>query len=152
MPLSKKGAAMKRRILVAILAGPLLFGLPILQTLRGQTCSDDESMVKSYVKGITDLVGTVQKETLSDFEKEYHEQSCLTRINLSLTIVSSLIDCLNKAAKDPADTPAQVADIKSKLQNYANLESALEKDRDTLKAAKDTKTAKSLIEKFVLIV
>lgn len=141
---------MKRRILAVILAGPLLFGLPVLQSLRGQTCTDDEGMVKSYLQSISNLVDTVKKESLSDFEKDYHEQSCLTRINLSLTIVNSLIDCLNKAAKDPAATPAQLADIKSKLQDYAKLESALEQDRDTLKAAKDTKTAKSAIEKFVL--
>jgi hypothetical protein len=148
----KKGVAMKRQILAVILAGPLLFGLPILQTLRGQTCSDDEGMVKSYVQGINSLVETVQKENLSDFEKDYHEQSCLSRINLSIGIVNSLIACLNKAAKDPADTPAQTAAIQSKLQTYAKLESALEQDRDSLKAAKNPKAAKSIIEMFVLTV
>ena len=141
---------MKRQILAVILAGPLLLGLPILHLLHGQTCSDDEGMVKSYVQGINSLVGTVQKESLSDFEKDYHEQSCLSRLNLSIGIVNSLIDCLNKAASDPADTPAQVAAIKSKLQDYAKLESALEQDRDSLKAAKNSKAAKSVIEKIVL--
>jgi hypothetical protein len=148
----KKEVTMKRQILAVILAGPLLFGLPILQTLRGQTCSDDEGMVKSYVQGINSLVETVQKENLSDFEKDYHEQSCLSRINLSIEIVNSLIACLNKAAKDPADTPAQTAAIQSKLQTYAKLESALEQDRDSLKAAKNPKAAKSIIEMFVLTV
>ncbi len=141
---------MKRQIVAVILAGPLLFGLPILRSLHGQTCSDDEGMVKSYVQGINSLVGTVQKESLSDFEKDYHEQSCLSRLNLSIGIVKSLIDCLNKAASDPADTPAQVAAIKSKLQDYAKLESALEQDRDSLKAAKNPKAAKSVVEKIVL--
>ena len=141
---------MKRRILTVILTGPLLFGLPILHSLHGQTCSDDEGMVKSYVQSIADLVGTVKKESLSDFEKDYHQQSCLSRLNLSLGIVNSLIDCLNKAAKDPATTQEQIAAVKSKLEKYAKLKSVLEQDRDTLKAAKDTKTAKSIIEKFVI--
>jgi hypothetical protein len=141
---------MKRRILTVIFAGLLLFGLPVLKTLHGQTCSDDEGMVKSYVQSLTDLVGTVKKESLSDFEKEYHEQSCLTRLTLSLGIINSLIDCLNKAAKDPAATPPQLAAIKTKLESYTKLKTALEQDQDTLKAAKDTKTAKSIIEKFVL--
>ena len=143
---------MKHRILAVILAGPLLLGLPIIRSLRGQSCSDDEGMVKSYVQGINSLVGTVQKETLAEFQKEYHEQSCLTRINLSIGIVKSLVDCLNKAAKDPADTPAQLAAIKSKLQTYDKLESALQQDSKSLKAAKNPKAAKSLIEKFVLTV
>lgn len=141
---------MKRRILTVILAGSLLLGLPILQSLHGQTCSSDEGMVKSYVQSLTDLVGKVKKESLSDFEKDYHKQSCLTRLTLSLGIVDSLIDCLNKAAKDPAATPQQVTAIKGKLQNYVKLKSLLEKDRDSLKSAKDTKTAKSIIEKFVI--
>lgn len=143
---------MRRRILIVILGSPLLFGIPLLQSIHGQTCTDDEGMVKSYMQSISTLIGTVQKESLSDFEKDYHEQSCLSHLTLSLGIVNSLIDCLNKAAKDPADTPAQLADIKSKLENYAKLESTLEKDRDSLKAAKDTKSAKSIIEKFVITV
>jgi hypothetical protein len=141
---------MKSRILTVILTGTLLFGLPILQSLHGQTCSDDEGMVKSYVQSLTDLVGTVKKESLSDFEKDYHKQSCLSRLTLSLGIVNNLIDCLNKTVKDPANTQQQVAAIKSKLQNYVKLKSLLGQDRDALKAAKDTKTAKSIIEKFVI--
>jgi hypothetical protein len=143
---------MRRRILIVILGGPLLLGIPHHQSIRGQTCTDDEGMVKSYMQSISTLIGTVQKESLSDFEKDYHEQSCLSQLTLSLGIVDSLIDCLNKAAKDPADTPAQLAAIKGKLENYAKLESTLEKDRDSLKAAKNTKSAKSLIEKFVITV
>jgi hypothetical protein len=143
---------MKRRILVVILAGPLLFGLPILQSLRGQTCSDDEGMVKSYVQGITNLVGAVKKESLSDFEKDFHEQSCLTRLTLSLNMVNSLIDCLNKTAKSSTATPAQVTAAKSELQKYVTLKSALEKDHDKLKAAKNPKDAKSIIENFVISV
>ena len=141
---------MKRRILAIILAGPLLFGLPILQSLRGQTCNDDEGMVKSYVQSLNDLVGTVKKESLSDFQKDYHEQSCLTRLTLSLEIVNSLIDCLTKAAKDPTASQQQAAAIKSRLEDYVKLKSLLEQDRDALKASKDTKTSKSIIEKFVL--
>jgi hypothetical protein len=140
---------MKRRILVVILAGPLLFGLPIRNLLHGQTCSDDEGMVKSYVKSISDLASTVKKESLDDFEKDYHEQSCLSRLTLSLGMLNSLIDCMGKAAKDTTATQEQIAAIQSKLQSYAKLKSALEQDQGTLKAAKTPKTAKSVIEQFV---
>jgi len=141
---------MKRQILAFILAIPLLLGLSVLQSLRGQTCSDDEGMVKSYVQSISSLVGTVRKESLSDFKKDYHEQTCLSQLTLSLGIVNSLIDCLNKAAKAPAVTPQQVAAIKSELQKYDKLESNLKQDRNSLKAAKNTKSAKSIIGKFTI--
>ena len=141
---------MKRRILPLIITGTLLFGLPILRALHAQTCSDDEGMVQSYVQSIDDLIGTVKKETLSDFEKDYHQRSCLSRLTLSLGIIDSLMDCLGKAAKDPAATQEQIAAAKTKLDKYTKLKSALEQARDTLKAAKDTKGAKSAIEKFAI--
>ncbi|HEV2245991.1 MAG TPA: hypothetical protein VGW37_05000 [Terriglobia bacterium] len=141
---------MKRRILPLILTGPLLFGLPILHSLHAQTCSDDEGMVQSYVQSIDDLIGTVKKESLSDFEKDYHQRSCLSRLTLSLGIIDSLVDCLSKAAKDPAATQEQIAAAKGKLDKYSKLKSALVQARDTLKAAKDTKGAKSAIEKFAI--
>lgn len=141
---------MKRRILPLIITGPLLFGLPILHSLHAQTCSDDEGMVQSYVQSIDDLIGTVKKESLSDFEKDYHQRSCLSRLTLSLGIIDSLVDCLSKAAKDPAATQEQIAAAKAKLDKYSKLKSALEQARDTLKAAKDTKGAKSVIEKFAI--
>lgn len=141
---------MKHRILVVILAGPLLFGLPIHHSLLGQTCSDDEGMVNSYVKSITDLASTVKKESLDDFEKDYHERSCLSRLTLSLGILNSLMDCLNKAAKDTTATKEQIVAIQSKLHSYAKLKSELERDQGTLKAAKNPKAAKSVIEHFVI--
>lgn len=141
---------MKRRILPLILTGPLLFGLPILHSLHAQACSDDEGMVQSYVQSIDDLIGTVKKESLSDFEKDYHQRSCLSRLTLSLGIIDSLVDCLSKAAKDPAATQEQIAAAKGKLDKYSKLKSALVQARDTLKAAKDTKGAKSAIEKFAI--
>ncbi len=140
---------MKRRILMVILTASFLFGLSI-HPFFGQTCDDDEGMVKSYLLSINNLISTVKKENLSDFEKEYHEQSCLTRLTLSLGVINSLIDCLNKSAKNTTATKEQVAAIKSKLQTYVKLKSALEHDRDALKAAKDTKTAKSIIENFAI--
>jgi|SRR5690242_1826990 len=141
---------MKRRILPLILTGALSFGLPILHALHAQTCSDDEGMVQSYVQSIDDLIGMVKKESLSDFEKDYHQRSCLSRLTLSLGIIDSLMDCLSKAAKDPAATQEQIAAAKGKLDRYSKLKSALEQARDTLKAAKDTKGAKSAIEKFAI--
>ncbi|HEX5413118.1 MAG TPA: hypothetical protein VFZ27_14800 [Terriglobia bacterium] len=143
---------MKRRILTLLLAGPLFFGLPILHSLLGQACSEDEGMVQSYVQSIDDLVGTVKKESLSDFEKDYHQRSCLTRLTLSLGIIDGLIDCLSKTASNPAATQEQIAAAKGKLEKYSKLKSALEQARDTLKAAKDTKGAKSAIEKFTIAV
>lgn len=141
---------MKRRILTLIFTVPLLLALPVLHSLQAQTCSDDEGMVQSYIQTIDDLVGTVKKETLSDFEKDYHQRSCLTRLTLALGIVNSAIDCLGKAAKDPAATQEQIAAAKGKLEKYMKLKSAMEQARDTLKAAKDAKGAKSLIEKFAI--
>jgi len=141
---------MKRRILVVILFIPLLQALTVRHPLFSQTCNDNEAMVESYEKTLADLVSAVKKESLSDFQKDYHQQSCLTDLNLSLTLVDPLLECLDKEAKDPAATKEHADAAKNKGQIYAKLKSALRQDRDTLKAAKDPKAAKSIIENFAI--
>ena len=143
---------MKRRILMVLLLGPLFLALPVRQSFFAQTCSDDESMVESYEKTLADLVSAVKKESLDDFQSHYHQQSCLTDLNLSLSIIDGYLDCLNKAEKDPAATKEQIDADKNKSQIYSKLKSMLEQDLNALKGAKDPKTAKALIEKFMISV
>jgi hypothetical protein len=141
---------MKRRVLVVIFFIPMLLVLAVRQPLYSQTCNDNEAMVKSYETTLADLVSAVKKESLSDFQKDYHQQSCLTDLNLSLTVVDPLLECLDKEAKDSAATKEQVDAAKSKEQAYAKLKSMLGHDRDALKAAKDPKAAKAIIEKITI--
>jgi uncharacterized protein YfaS (alpha-2-macroglobulin family) len=143
---------MKRRILTILVLGTFLPALSVPKRFIAQTCNDDESMVKSYEKTLTNLVSAVQKESLSDFQSHYHEQSCLTDLNLSLSLIDSLLDCLSKAAKDPAATKEQTDAAKNKTQEYSKLKSVLTQDLDALKAVKEPKAAKALIEKFTIVV
>ena len=141
---------MKRRILVVILFIPLTLVLTVPHPLFSQTCNDNEAMVKSYEATLADLVSTVKKESLSAFQRDYHQQSCLTDLNLSLTLVDPLLECLDKQTKDPAATKEESDEVKNKKQTYATLKSMLGRDRDTLKTAKDPKAAKAIIEKFTI--
>jgi len=141
---------MKRRILIVLLLGALFLALPVRQSLFAQSCKDDQTMVKSYENTLADLVSAVRKESLSDFRGHYHQQSCLTDLDLSLGIVDACIECLSKEGKDPAATKEQADAAKNESQTYVKLKSRLEQDRDTLKAAKDPKAAKAIIEKFTI--
>jgi hypothetical protein len=141
---------MKGRILMVLLLGPFFLALPVRQSSFAQTCNDDEAMVKSYEKTLADLVSTVRKESLSDFQQHYHQQSCLTDLNLSLGIIDACLECFNKEEKNPTATKEQLDAAKNKSQAYAKLKSMLEHDRDTLKAAKDPAAAKAIIEKFTI--
>ena len=141
---------MKRRILVALSGGILLIGFSIEPPLHAQTCNDDEAMVKSYVSALTDTVSAVQKESLSDFEKDFHQKTCMTKLGLSLDIVDGLLGCLDKAAKDTTITKEQADAVNTKRQSYGKLKDKLTRDRSELKGAQDSKAAKALIEKFDL--
>lgn len=137
---------MKCRILVVIFLATFVLGPAY--SAHGQTCTDNEAMVKSYEKTLSDLVSSVKKESLTDFQNDYHQQSCLTDLNLSLDLIDPLLDCLNKEAKDTTATKEQAEAAKAKGEAYAKLKSSLAQDRNSLKAAKDPKAAKALIEKF----
>ena len=141
---------MKRRILVALSGGILFIGFSIEPPLHAQTCNDDEAMVKSYVSALTDTVSAVQKESLSDFEKDFHQKTCMTKLGLSLDIVDGLLGCLDKAAKDTTITKEQADAVNTKRQSYGKLKDKLTRDRSELKGAQDSKAAKALIEKFDL--
>lgn len=115
-----------------------------------QSCEDDEAMVESYRKDIASLVDTTRKESLAEFEKSFHQKSCLTKLSLCLSLADELLNCLDKAGQDPAATKQQAEDTKAKRESYTKLRNKVSDDHKSLKAAETSKDAKALIEKFDL--
>ena len=116
--------------------------------LFAQGCGDDEAMVAYYNKNVTDLVGTVKKESLQAFENAFHQKSMLTNLALFGGTVDRLLSCLQKRASDPATQKEDADAAKSKIDTYNKLKDKIKQDRDALKAAQTEKDAKALIEKF----
>lgn len=115
-----------------------------------QGCEDDEAMVESYRKEITGLVDTTRKESLEQFEKSFHQKSCLTKLSLCLMLADELLNCLDKGGQDPAATKQQTDDYKAKRESYTKLRNKVSNDHKYLKAAETSKDAKALIQKFDL--
>ena len=119
-----------------------------LSQLAAQVCKDEESMVADYKKAVTDMVETVKKESLPDFEKAYHQKSLTNKLTFFGSMVDGYISCLQKHASDPA-TPKEDADAaKEKINAYSTLNDKIKRDRDAVKAAPTGKQAKALIEKI----
>ncbi len=115
-----------------------------------QGCKDEEGMVSGYKKDMADLLTTVRKESLSDFEKAYHQKASAAKLSFYSSIVDSLVDCLDKAVKDPATPKEQLDSLKAKYDTYSKLKETIQHDRDGLKATQEPKDAKALIAKFDL--
>ncbi len=139
---------MKSVLKTTLLAAAVLMCVFSSRLLFAQACQDEESFVADYKKGLIDFVETVKKESLGDFQKAYHQRSCLTKLTLSLGAVNGLLTCLEKAAQDPAATKEQADAYKSKHETYGKLKEKIDKDRNSLKATESAKDAKPLIEKF----
>ncbi|HZO99911.1 MAG TPA: hypothetical protein VFD30_06440 [Terriglobia bacterium] len=118
--------------------------------LIAQTCQDDEAMAANYTKDISDLVAAVKKESLVDFEKNYHQKKCLTKLNLAVNIVGQVADCYNKAAQSTEATKEEIAAAKAKAETYSKLKANIEQSRNSLKSTEVAKDAKALIEKIDL--
>ena len=135
-----------RRIIGTVLLVGGLAGWLGQRTLLAQACQDDEEMSKTTLKDITDLVGTVKKESLGDFERAYHQKSFVSKAGFSLTVISGLVSCLDKAAQDSAASKEQADAYKAKRDSYAKLKDKIEQSRSAVKSA-EQKDAKALIEK-----
>ena len=135
-----------RRIIGTVLLVGGLAGCLGQRTLLAQACQDDEEMSKTTLKEITDLVGTVKKESLGDFEKAYHQKSYVSKAGFSLTVIAGLVSCLDKAAQDSAASKEQAEAYKAKRDSYAKLKDKIEQSRSAVKSA-EQKDAKALIEK-----
>jgi len=120
-------------------------GLP---QLFAQGCKDEEGMVADYKKAVTDMVETVKKESLQDFERAFHQKNVANKLTFFGSMVDGYISCLQKSASDPA-TPKEDADAaKRKIEAYSKLKDKIKQDRDAVKAEPTAKEAKALIEKI----
>lgn len=143
---------MKSKIGIVLLIGitpTALFG----QRTRApapEACQDEAAMLGEATKTVTDLVEAVKKESLQDFQKAYHQKSCLSKLTFCVSAVSGLVSCLEKAAEDTLATKQQVADYKAKRERYSKLQDRITQDRNALKATEVAKEAKVLIEKLDL--
>jgi hypothetical protein len=115
-----------------------------------QACADEESMVTDYEKGLSELIGTVHKEKLDEFERAYHRRSCLSKLNLCDGILDMVTACYDEALKDSSTPKANVDTYRAKRDAYAKLKEKLMHYRDSLKAKGEDKDAKNLIETFDL--
>ncbi len=141
---------MRSTINLVLLVGTCLGFFFATPPLAAQACKDEEGMVTDYKKDMAALLTTVRKESLSDFEKAYHQKASAAKLTFYSSIVDSLVGCLDKAVQDPATPKEQLDGLKAKHDTYAKLKEAIQRDRDGLKAAQEPKDAKALIAKFDL--
>ncbi len=116
--------------------------------LPGQACKDEEMMSDESRKALAELVGTVKKESLQDFQRAYHQKSCFNKLTFSLSAVNGVLTCLDKAAQDTTAAKEDLDAYKAKQEAYGKRKERIERDRKALKDAADAKDAKALIEKF----
>lgn len=139
---------MRTEIVYLLLMGAASIGVAGQKQAPPPACQDEEAMVTDYEKGLQDLVGTVKKENLADFERAYHRKTCLTKLNLCASILEGAIACLDSAAQDSSASTEQAGAIAAKRDAYTKLKEKVGHYRDSLKTAEADKDAKALIEKF----
>ena len=116
--------------------------------LQAQACQEEEGSVAAVTQDLSGMIGEIQKESLTEFQKHFHQQSFASRLSIGLQTAGELVGCLDKASHDPAATKAQLDAIKAKQATYQKLQAALQAGSQSLKSAKSARTAKAAIEKF----
>jgi hypothetical protein len=131
------------------LAAPMaLLALQAQSSPPVQSCAPDEAIVSSMKQDLATLVGTVKKESLDDFQRAFHQQSCMSRLSICLHSVDDLLTCLDKSSHDAGATKGQSDSAKSKQDTYTKLKTAMQAYVQKLKGTTDAKAAKAAIEQF----
>lgn len=116
-----------------------------------QVCKDEVSMVDASKQDLLELVGTVKKESLPDFERDNHQKSAVSRLTIHLSMLGGLVSCLDKAAQDPSTPKADADAAKAQHDAAAKLQERLQQERDAIKGTQASKDAKSLVEKLDMV-
>lgn len=136
---------MKWRIIMNLVLTALVL---VGARLVAQSCDDDDAMAQGSVATIADLVATVKKETLADFQTKYHQKSAVSKLAFAIAGLDEAIECRSKAGQDSTATPDQAAANRSKQESDTKLRQRFDQYRKELKATDDPKAAKALIESF----
>lgn len=141
-----------RRKVAASLWGAMVFLCVFFSPApaRSQACEEEDAMIRDYRKSLVELVDTVRKESLEQFQRAYRQKSCLNRLTFFLVAFDPVLECLEKAAAAPNTPKAQATALREKHEGYVKLKAKVEEYRDALKKAGDDKAAKAVIEKFEL--
>lgn len=136
-------------IAVVILISALLLAHPREEKKAPvELCVDEAAMVAEYQTRLAELTLQVRQESQEDFQKAYHQKSCLTLLTLYVVTLDGALACLDAAAKDESAPKRQRESYKAKLDSHTALKTTLTQFRDDLKAAKNPAAAKAVIEKF----
>jgi hypothetical protein len=139
---------MRNAIQFGLLMGAALVCFLSPRPVIAQVCKDEEAMVGNYQKSVGDLVQTVKKESLTDFERAYHQRGGVTKLSLWLNVLDGLESCLTNASQETTTTKEQADGYKAKLEAITTLKVKIQHDRDELKAAAAAKDAKAVVEKI----
>ncbi len=141
---------MRIAIGVSVVAAAALMNALFPQVFVGQACKDEKAMVDDFKQGLVTTVDAVKKESLEDFEKSFHQKTCLSKLTLCLNVMDEVLNCLDKASQDPSATKDAAAAYKAEKESYEKLKEKLTQYKTQLKAAEAPKDAKALIAKFDL--
>lgn len=145
---------MNKVIQAALVTGVCLLAAASLAAFQNQapptteSCKDPETVVTAVQQDLAETVNTVKKESLDDFEREFHQQASMSKLSIYLQTVSDVLSCFEKASHDPQTSKSQQDEIQRKQSAYKKLQTTAQADLQALKTVKEPKDAKADIEKF----
>jgi hypothetical protein len=141
---------MKATLGIGLAATAVLVNALATKALFAQACKDEQGMVDEFKQGLLASVDTVKKESLENFERSFHQKTCLTKLTLAINAMDEVLSCLDKASQDASATKEQAAAYKAQKESDAKLKDKLTQYKSQLKAIEAPKDAKALIERFDL--
>lgn len=139
---------MKRPWAFTVLATAVVGVLLLPRGVRAQACKDEVAMVDASRQDLVELTATVKKQNLPDFEQTNQQKRAVNKLRVHNGMLQDLVNCLDKAAHDTSVPKADADAAQAQHDASAKLLEKRQHEQNEIRDAKESKDAKTLIEKL----
>ena len=113
-------------------------------------CIDEEGIVTYYHGQMSELLGKIKQESISQFERNYHRKQVKNFLTFWVGAYADTRDCYKRMAQEPT-TPKKLAkELEAKHESSGKQVEQVKGWRDSVRDASSPKDAKSVIEGIAL--
>lgn len=109
-------------------------------------CIEEEGMITHYHGQMTELLGKIKQEDVTQFERNHHRKEVENFLAFWGGAYAETLDCYEKAVQEPTTPKKVAAELKGKGENFGKQAEQVKSWRDSLKNARSLKDAKSVVD------
>ena len=109
-------------------------------------CVEEEEMVTYYHGQMSELLGKIRQEDVTQFERNYHRKQVENFLTFWGGVYADTLDCYKKTVQEPTTPKKMAEELEAKRENSSKQAEQVKSWRDSVRNARSLKDAKSVID------